>query len=99
MALFGVLRLRTLEMYLTPPTLSERRCYVNYSARIDLTRRAVWITGHADAISQSLLPRRAAKIAHEMAATWRPTKTKEDTAGNTLIPKPQTMKAATEHAR
>jgi hypothetical protein len=30
MALFGVLRLRALEMYLTPPTLSERRFYVNY---------------------------------------------------------------------
>jgi hypothetical protein len=33
MALFGVLRLRALEMYLTPPTLSERRFFVNYCVR------------------------------------------------------------------
>jgi hypothetical protein len=32
MALFGVLRLRALEMYLTPPTLSERRCLCTYTS-------------------------------------------------------------------
>ena len=29
MALFGVPRLRALEMYLTPPTLSETRCFAS----------------------------------------------------------------------
>src|SRR5450432_1986345 len=31
MALFGVPRLSAFKMYLTPPTLSERRCYNSYN--------------------------------------------------------------------
>jgi hypothetical protein len=38
MALFGVLRLRALEMYLTPPTLSERRYFTNHVNAGDNTR-------------------------------------------------------------